>query len=1111
MAAATFGDVLHYLRKTCDTSAARDLSDAVLLQRFLNIHDQAAFAILVQRHGPMVLAVCQRHLADPHAAEDAFQATFLVLVRRAGAIRKPGSLASWLHGVARHVAARARARFSAAQQRERRFEAMPQNQPLDELTWHELRGVLDEEIGRLPECCRAPVVLCYLEGKSYDEAARELGCPKSSLASRLGRARTLLRGQLGRRGIALSIPALAAAQYGRAAAGPITAAMTLSTVRAAAGAVAGRISSSLSVTAVALADETVTAMQVGRTSWAAVVLMLGLVLAGAGLAAYGAAENGGATSLPPTATQIEPQAGNKKDQPRADVFDDPLPDGAIERLGTVRFRHGMFVAKVAFALDSKVLISEGGGIGNFDVCIWDAATGRLRRRVPGTGSPAICSDGKALATVSGRLIDIETGKELLRLKGAEGGPAAISPDGLIVAGGEVTESAKVILWDAKTGRELRRLAGHAEHVTVLAFSADSKLVVSGSTDQTVRVWEVSSGKELHRFEGLKQPVRSVAFSPAGHIVAASIRGEQVIRLWDADAGKLLHQIQNDGDLAFAPPDGKLLAGGCGDGMVRLWDVATGQEVRKWAANHWGPAGLNTVAFSPDGKVLASGGIYDHAIRLWDPATGKELRPAAGHTGVVASLRFAPDGKTVYSSGDDNRVVEWDLAAGRERRLLFGEGMVQDGWSWTAHTLSSDGKTLAVIGSTTVKGDPRIRQIDPAIRLLDLATGKELLALKNAVWVRSIAFSADRKLVAADGKDGIYVWDVTAGKEVLRLPGQRLHRGTLVFSPDSKLLAWAGDGDRALHVCEVATGKEPQQWEAQREKTRLVAFAPDGKTVATATREQVHVWSVATGQRLMQFSTKTMVESLAFSHSGRVLAAGGDSFNEKTGKPEPASPVHLWELYSGQEIRVIGAPQGSVSALAFAPDDRSLASGGGDSTILLWDLTYRPDQAQAAPTEKRLDSLWSDLGGDAPRADKALWSLVRSGDAGMQFLRTRLQPAKPADAKQVAALIDELDSTSFTQRDKAARTLEELGESVEKSLRDALAAKPPLEVQQRIARILEKRDQAALRQLRAIEALEQIATAGARRVLEALSEDSPNPRVSEAARGAVSRLGHNSLK
>src|SRR5262249_6178287 len=140
-------------------------------------------------------------------AEDAFQATFLVLVRKSASIRKRCSLGSWLYGVAQRIALRARARSTVQHLRERRKAEMPRGQTLDELSWQELRTILDEEISALPDRHRAPVVLCYLQGKSYEEAARELGWPKSSLASRIMRARANLRERLPRRGIAISTAA----------------------------------------------------------------------------------------------------------------------------------------------------------------------------------------------------------------------------------------------------------------------------------------------------------------------------------------------------------------------------------------------------------------------------------------------------------------------------------------------------------------------------------------------------------------------------------------------------------------------------------------------------------------------------------------------------------------------------------------------------------------------------------------------------------------------------------------------------------------------------------------------------------------------------------------
>src|SRR6516165_6833195 len=151
MQPSPFRSVLGTLRRLADAGGANDLSDADLLERFRARHEEAAFTLLVQRHGPMVLAVCRRVLGDRHEAEDASQATFLVLVRRASAIRKQASLASWLYGVAYRVAVKARARATTRRARERKaVAAMPAPAPPDALADPELRAALDEEMHRLP-------------------------------------------------------------------------------------------------------------------------------------------------------------------------------------------------------------------------------------------------------------------------------------------------------------------------------------------------------------------------------------------------------------------------------------------------------------------------------------------------------------------------------------------------------------------------------------------------------------------------------------------------------------------------------------------------------------------------------------------------------------------------------------------------------------------------------------------------------------------------------------------------------------------------------------------------------------------------------------------------
>jgi RNA polymerase sigma factor (sigma-70 family) len=180
------------------------MTDAQLLAGFLSESDGGAFEQLVRRHGPMVLRICRDLIADPHDCEDAFQATFLVFVRRAGSIRDGNALGRWLYEVTHRVARRARAQASRRRLRERQVPEMTAASPPNDGDRDELRPLLHAELSRLPEKLRAPLILCYLEGQSYEEAARRLRLPMGTLKNRLERGRELIRTRLTRRGVVAS-------------------------------------------------------------------------------------------------------------------------------------------------------------------------------------------------------------------------------------------------------------------------------------------------------------------------------------------------------------------------------------------------------------------------------------------------------------------------------------------------------------------------------------------------------------------------------------------------------------------------------------------------------------------------------------------------------------------------------------------------------------------------------------------------------------------------------------------------------------------------------------------------------------------------------------------
>jgi RNA polymerase sigma factor (sigma-70 family) len=196
--------VLRHVRKLTTTQPDDRVLDHQLLERFTGHREEAAFAALVRRHGPLVLGVCRSVLRHEQDAEDAFQATFLVFARQAASIQRREALGSWLYKVAYHVALKARAQAARRRSREREAFAGPPADPLLDMTLREVRAVLYEELRHLPERYRAPLILCYLEGKTQEEAARLLGWTKNRVRGRLERGRERLRGRLTRRGLAPS-------------------------------------------------------------------------------------------------------------------------------------------------------------------------------------------------------------------------------------------------------------------------------------------------------------------------------------------------------------------------------------------------------------------------------------------------------------------------------------------------------------------------------------------------------------------------------------------------------------------------------------------------------------------------------------------------------------------------------------------------------------------------------------------------------------------------------------------------------------------------------------------------------------------------------------------
>jgi RNA polymerase sigma factor (sigma-70 family) len=1113
--------LLRHLRRLAAPAPLPPDADAVLLGRFVHDRDEASFAALVRRHGPMVRRVCRRALADPGLADDAFQATFLILARRAAAIRSRESLAAWLHGVAYQVARSARATNARRRLREVTAPGLdpldPRPDPLAEVSARELVAAVDEEVQRLPEAYRLPVILCCLEGRTREETAALLGWTAGAVKGRLERGRARLHARLVRRGLTLGT-ALAAVEVSRLAPAEVPAE---GTVRAALAFAAGRGTAGTGVSPLVgrLAQDgsrnlALLRMKVGL-AW---LLAVSTVAAGAGALAHHVLAGGQpANPDPPPAEARRPQPYAAK-PPRTDVYGDALPAGAVARLGTVRFRHGGDATAVAFSPDGKTL-----AVRNWDaVLLYDAATGRQRSRLPVSiqflmgHTLAFAPDGKTLAFESrvGTIVlwDLVNQKQrgALAVSPADRmseGALAFSPDGKLLAA--LDQSNTVCLFDVATGRVLHRVGGGIGQVADLAFSPDGRSLALGSfhLDQ---IWDVATGKLVRSVEAHKGKFAfSLSFSPDGKLLASG--SWDLITLVDAAGGKEVGRLEATGmesvnGLAFTP-DGKRLLSSSQDGKLRVWDLA-GKQARLTLASrsHVG----RSLALSPDGKTVAMGSACS-TVSLWDLITGKELfTEFGGHDDRVNALAFTPDGKTLVSGGNDGRMRLWDTATWQQTRALPRAAR--------SLSLTPDGRKLAAADTGDVA------------RLWDLPAGQAVLqvAVPKPCRLMDAAVSSDGKaLVSVDylppppntrglGTSSPTVWDAVAGKQLRRftLPGSWGY--SLALAPGGRLAALNTRSGIVLYDLEA--GREYATLPGPEGYVQFFTFTPDGRFVVSGSFDRtVRVWEVASGKEALCLrGHRRGVAAVAVSADGRLVASspGRPRLLIDPSQVDEPRRIRLWDLASGKEVASFEGHTWDLTALAFAPDGGRLASGFTDGTVLVWDTApaRRALRGRVRPlSAAELEECWAALAGeDARQAQQAVWRLALDPERAVPWLRARVRPAAAVEPGKLAGWVAGLDSATFAERQTASRELAALGDQAAPALREALRGQPTPEVRRRAEALLERlrgpvRLPEALRSVRAVAVLEAIATPPARQLLEEVAAGAPEARLTREAKASLERL------
>jgi RNA polymerase sigma factor (sigma-70 family) len=948
-------DLLQQLERLLGAQAEQPAADGELLRRFTVDQDEAAFAELVRRHGKLVFGVARRVLGNGHDAEDVFQATFLILARKAGSVRSPGALGAWLHGVAARVARKASVSAARRQRRERQV-ALPVLVAPAEYVPGELGQWLDTEIAALPEALRLPLVLCTLGGQTQEQAATRLGWRPTTLKARLHRARETLRRRLVRQGhVASGLPVLAPV------CAPVPDALAASTVRLAVLFAHGSAEELAGATsAIALARGGMQTMFWTRTkALLAVLLLVTLTGAGAGFLFRASGPDTGVTAPERAASRL-------------DLHGDPLPPGARVRLGTIRFRPAEVRLTghlaLTFSPDGKELYTVGDG----ELEVWDSNTGRPIRRLP-TGDlnvrGAAFSRDLQLVAIGGfkhfkenepavgiiRVLNAATGKEIRRFsRGKEDTDhfsLAFTPDGKNLF--SLSRAGILRMEEIATGTELLRQQFRGDVASSICLSPDGSIlaVATGPNTRQVFAWEWRAGKEPRQFNVAPRGVHSLAFLPDGKTLVTAETGGGGIRLWDATSGRVLLQMGDRigwrSDSVCVSPDGRyIVSPGYREKDLVLYDVKTGKEVRHVAGLR---TGASSAVFSPDSRRLAA--LGDGVLRVWDVATGKEIAPDdTAHCQPPTFVTLLVNG-TAVTAGDDGVVRVWESATGRHRRKIE----VTSHWVRAA-AVTPDGRWLA----TSTLGD------DHAVVLWDLQTGRQVYRLAGhgrLGGLRALAFAPDGKRLLSWGDD-LYLrtWDVRKGKAIeeheIRPDGQLVpgeddwdfrRLGNMdngIFSPDGSFLLIAGRD--TFFVFDTKTGKQKSKIAGEGGSIGGIAISADGKYLLTSgwgkwkevrltdgrMRSTVGdnlacLYEIATGKALHRVTCgKDRIGGVAFSPDGKTFAIG------------MKDRIEFHATGTGTLRGTIPAVPGAAWSLEFAPDGKRIIAGMPDTTALVWEVPVK---------------------------------------------------------------------------------------------------------------------------------------------------------------------------
>ncbi len=821
----------------------------------------------------------------------------------------------------------------------------------------------------------------------------------------------------------------------------------------------------------------------------------------------------------------DPQTGG-------DYYGDPLPVGAVARLGTIRFRHGGDVVfQTRFAPGDKVLATAGK---DRVVRVWDARTGRQLHRLEGhrgeVRDVAFFPAADRLASVSWssgaandqtlRLWDLSSGKLIRGVALPDRGSlcVAVAPDGNTVVtarlGGDID------FWDANTGEKLRTVSMASVAARSIVFLNDGKTVATGSIyEKTTQpgfmlsVLDLAEEKPRQTFEfRLNSRSRTADIDPrtgAGCILAPSADGntlgvasnDGVVRFFDVTRRAFTHEISGLPSKTTAlSPDGQLVASG--HLGISLRDRTKVEQAKVfWSAN----VSVTAVHFSGDGRQLAAASNTG-VIHVWDLETAKEVvEQGPTHDRWVKAIAFSPNGQFVVTGGMDDKLRCWEVATGRQL------------WEVAARTnvLASTVLEFTHDGREILLGMRHNRELE----YYDAKTGEKSRTVTMTVHGDVLDLSGDqRHLVLARANHGIELVDLETGVKKQVGQGTRIRIDAVALAPDLATVATASRSGgrnqepivRLWDINDKSKPVRPLLGPGQATKmvygADYVCFSSNGQYVAAASQQAILVWDVASGRLLRDFpATGNRMWPIAFSPDSRFIATCH------------GSEIMLYELATGEEAARLSGHETYLTCIVFHPDGRHLTSGAWDGTTLVWDLSTLADElfSSSQPLDEQLAESWLAISDpDARRGLAAAWALVRHEDDAVAMLSRHLEPeTSPAiDEEELAAMLIELEDDDYATRERAMKKLSALGDAAVPHLETTLEQAPSLELRSRITRLIREQEESLfeidideLVVLRAIQVLEQIATAPARQLLEELATGDPGRLATTASQQALQRI------